>query len=62
VAHQYHSCQVRQPVGACPGVEEHDVQQGFLKNREGLISIPVVPSSLDGPRDSAPQSFAYKII
>jgi len=31
MAHQYHSCQVKWPLGVYPEVEEHGVQQDFLK-------------------------------
>ena len=62
MAHQHYSCQVRQPVGAYPGVGEHDVQQGSLKNGGRLISILRVPLTLGDPRDNAPQSFAYRVI
>ena len=62
MVHQCHSCQVRQLLGAYPGVEGHDVQQGFLrKPKDWSVNLEAL-ITLDNPRDNAPQSFAYRII
>ena len=61
MAHQCHSCQVKQPLEAYPGVEGHDVQQGSLEKTKRQISILGAPLIMDSPRDNAPQSFAYRI-
>ena len=61
MAHQYHSCQGKQPFGAYPVVEGHGVQQDFLRT-ERLINELKSSLTLDNPRDNAPQSFAYRII
>ena len=58
MVHLCHSCQVKQPLEAYPGVEGHDGQQGFLKKAKRLI-MKIRGPFLDSPRDNAPQSFAY---